>query len=140
MRCGLEVLDSAVRTVAVHDGARPCVSSDTVSEVIRLAKRTGPVAIGRKMIDTVKLCEKPPAVSKTVDRAKLWSVQTPQAFPAATLKKAYAALEGKKTTVTDDAQAVELIGESVKIYESNKPNIKITTVEDLLLASAIVIK
>lgn len=137
---GLEALDPNTRYVAVHDGARPCITPDTISEVVKLSKRFGAVTVGRKMVDTVKLCNKAPTVTETMDRSKLWQVQTPQAFPVQTLKKAYAALAGTNKTITDDAQAVEMLGESVRIFESNKPNLKITTVEDLLLASAVVIK
>ena len=53
------------------------------------------------------------------------------------LRKAYAAVEAERKEVFDDAQAVEIAGESVKICESDKPNIKITTPEDLQVAAAI---
>ena len=64
-------------------------------------------------------------------------MQTPQAFPYSMLRKAYAAVEAEQKEVLDDAQAVEAMGESVKICESNKLNIKITTPEDLQIAAAI---
>lgn len=140
VKSGLDALDSNTHYVAIHDGARPCISSDTIAETVRMAKKSGPIAIGRRMVDTVKLCNKAPIVSETIDRSKLWQVQTPQVFPIDALKKAYKNLADKNLTATDDAQAVELAGGTVRIYESNKPNIKITTVEDLLLASAVVIK
>ena len=66
-----------------------------------------------------------------------WTVQTPQAFPVAMLRKAYAAVEAENKDVFDDAQAVEIVGETVKICESDKPNIKITTPEDIQVAAAI---
>ena len=80
-------------------------------------------------------------MTRTEDRSKLWAVQTPQAFDVRLLKRAYDAVVEQKKEVTDDASAVELIGEQpVKIYETEKPNLKITTVEDLRMASAIVLK
>ena len=137
---GLKELDSDARIVVVHDGARPCVTSDTIAEVVKLAKRSDAAVVGRRIWDTVKRVEKGTSVAATEDRTKLWAVQTPQAFKTQLLKRAYEALEAEKKDVTDDAQAVELIGASVKIYETNKPNLKITTVEDLQIAAAVVLK
>ncbi len=138
---GIAALDSDARIVAVHDGARPCISPETISEVVKAAKRSGAATTGRHVWDTVKYVERGTTVVRTEDRAKLWAVQTPQAFNANLLRRAYKALEAdRKKEVTDDAQAVELLGEEgvqVKIVESNAPNFKITTVEDLQLAAAI---
>ena len=128
---GLKALDVDARFVVVHDGARPCVTSETISEVVKLARRCGAAVVGRHIWDTVKYVEKGTTVTRTEDRSKLWAVQTPPAFDAV--------VEQKKE-VTDDASAVELIGEPVKIYETEKPNLKITAVEDLRMASAIVLK
>jgi len=132
---GLAACDVDTRHVVIHDGARPCITSDVIAEVVRLAKRTPAVAVGRKMTDTVKLVPKGKDVRETVDREPLWTVQTPQAFQIKTIRAAYKALGSRE--VTDDCQAVELLGESVKIYENRKPNFKITTPEDLQLVSAL---
>jgi len=137
---GLKALDIDARVVVIHDGARPCVTAETISETVKQARRSGAVVVGRHIWDTVKYVEKGTQVSRTEDRSKLWAVQTPQAFDVKLIKRAYANVVEKKLEVTDDASAVELLGESVKIYECEKPNLKITTVEDLRLAAAIVLK
>lgn len=137
VQAGLKEVDSDTRIVAVHDGARPCVSQEVISDVIKSAKRGTASVTGCRMRDTVKMVEKGSTVSQTVDRAKYWAVQTPQAFPYSMLRKAYSAVEAEQKEVLDDAQAVETMGESVKICESNKLNIKITTPEDLQIAAAI---
>ena len=129
---GFAACDVDTRTVVVHDGARPLVKSDLVSEVVKAAKRSPAVAVGRPMTDTVKRCEKGTVVTETVDREKLWTVQTPQAFQVKELRAAYKALGSKE--VTDDCMAIEMNGGAVKIVENLKPNFKITTVEDLQLA------
>jgi 2-C-methyl-D-erythritol 4-phosphate cytidylyltransferase len=85
--------------------------------------------------DTLKRCEKGAVVSATVDRDKLWQVQTPQAFQFRVLRDAMAELG--KQEVTDECMAVELAGGTVRIVENLKPNVKITTVEDLQLAAAL---
>ena len=138
VQAGLAACDADTRFVVVHDGARPCITPDVVSEVVKLAKRVGAATVGRRITDTVKRVEKGPAVSGTEDRDKLWAVQTPQAFHFKILANAYKNLG--KNDVTDDCQAVELSGETVRIYENRAPNFKITTVEDLQIASALLVK
>lgn len=134
VQAGLAACDLDTRYVVIHDGARPCVTSDLVSEVVKAVKKTEAVTVGRPVTDTIKSCAKGTTVTETVARDRLWSVQTPQAFQLRVLKKAYQALD-PKVEVTDDCQAVELAGGTVKIVESLKPNFKVTTPEDLQLVS-----
>lgn len=133
---GLAACDIDTRLVVIHDAARPCVRSELIAEVVDQAKRQGAVAVGRPVTDTIKMCAKGSTVSETVPRDKLWAVQTPQAFQLKVLKAALAKLEPRQE-VTDDCQAVELAGGTVKIVESLLPNFKITTVEDLQVAGAL---
>lgn len=132
---GLDACDLDTRYVLIHDAARPCIVTETVSEIAKLVKRVPAAAVGRRMTDTVKRVDKGTTVVATEDREKLWSVQTPQAFQMKTIRAAYKALG--KNEVTDDCQAVELTGTPVKVLESLKPNFKITVVEDLQVASAL---
>ena len=129
---GLAACDVDTRYVVIHDGARPMVTPELISEVVKQVKKSPVVTVGRPMTDTVKLCEKGSVVTKSVDREKLWTVQTPQAFQVKEIRAAYKQLGSKE--VTDDCMAIELNGGTVKIVESLKPNFKITTVEDLQLA------
>ena len=137
---GMKEMDSDTRIVVVHDGARPCVTPETISEVVKVARRSGACVVGRRIFDTVKYVEKGTTITRTEDRTKLWAVQTPQAFQTSIIRRAYAELAKSGASVTDDASAVEAIGEPVKIYESNQPNLKITTVDDLQMAAAVVLK
>ena len=132
---GLAACDLDTRYVVVHDGARPLVTSDLVSEVIKTVKRNPAIAVGRPMTDTVKCCAKGSVVTETVPRERLWVVQTPQVFQMRDIRAAYRALGRKEAT--DDCQAVELNGGTVRIMEWLRPNFKITTVEDLQLAAAL---
>ncbi len=138
VHAGLAACDPDTRFVMIHDGARPCITSDVIAEVAKLVKRVPAVTVGKRMTDSVKRVEKGTTVSGSEDRDKLWAVQTPQAFQMKVLRNAYAKLG--KTEITDDCQAVEMTGETVRIYENRIPNFKITTVEDLQLASAILVK
>ena len=138
VEAGLKACDADTRYVVIHDGARPCITSDVIAEVVKAVKRLPAVTVGRRVTDTIKRVEKGTTVAETLPREKLWSVQTPQAFQIKVLKNAYAKLG--KNEVTDDCQAVELAGETVRIYETHAPNFKITTVEDLQIASAVLAK
>ena len=133
---GLAACDIDTRIVVIHDGARPCVDSALVSEIAAAAKRFPAVTVGRPVTDTVKRCEKGSVVTETVSREKLWTVQTPQAFQVKILRDALKAL-GPKDDTTDECQAVEMAGGTVKIVENLRPNVKITTPEDLQAASAL---
>ncbi len=134
VKAGLDACDIDTRYVLVHDGARPCITSEAISEVVAQVKRMPAVTLARRVNDTIKRVPKGLMIAGTEDRSKLWAAQTPQAFQMSVIRKAYATL---KEEVSDDCQAVELTGETVRVLEYNKPNFKITTAEDLLLAAAV---
>ena len=93
---GIKAADADTRVVVVHDGARPCIKSETISEVVKLARRSGAVVIGHRICDTVKFVEKGSVIDHTEDRTKLWAVQTPQAFSATLIRQAYAKVVAEK--------------------------------------------
>ncbi len=134
--CGLKEMDPDTRYVIVHDGARPCVKPELISETIKQARKNGCAVTASRIWDTVKVAGKANMVDHTIDRSKLWAVATPQAAEAELLKKAYAQVTEKKLVVTDEAGAVEEYGKPVRIVEWERPNIKITTAEDIPLAAA----
>lgn len=134
---GLAVLDEDARVVAVHDGARPCVTPRIVSDTVQSALRYGSGVAAVKVTDTVKYVERGLTVTRTVDRGKLWAVQTPQAFAVDLLKQAFEEVRSRKATVTDEASAVELLGREVRLVPAPASNIKVTQADDLLLAAAL---
>ena len=133
---GLNALSDDARIVCVHDGARPCVTPHLISETIKSAKRYGTGIAASRITDTVKYVERGHKITKTMDRSKLWTVQTPQTFKVSLLCKAFEHITKENITVTDEASAVELIHDDVRLIESIEPNLKITTVEDLPVAAA----
>lgn len=136
VKAGLTECDMDTRYVVIHDAARPLITSDVISEVVKIVKRSPAATVGHRMTDSVKRVLKGTTVSASENREELWAVQTPQAFQLRTLRDAYAKLDNS-IAVTDDCQVVELAGETVRIYENRKPNFKITTVEDLQIAAAL---
>ncbi len=134
---GMDELSEGADIVVVHDGARPCVTADLISQTIASAKQHGSGVAAVKITDTVKSVDKGMVISETIDRTKLWLVQTPQAFKFSLLQKAFALIEKKKIKVTDEASAVELVTSGVRLVEASSSNIKITTSNDLTLAAAL---
>jgi len=121
----------------VHDGARPCVTADLIAETIRSAKRVGSGVAASRVVDTIKFVERGATVDHTLDRDKLWAVQTPQTFKADLLRKAYAKVAEKGVTIPDEAAAMEWLEDPVRLVEWPRANPKITTAEDLTIAAAL---
>ncbi len=90
-----------------------------------------------KVFDTIKEVDRWMKVKKTIDRDKLMAVSTPQVFSLDLLTRAVRNAADLKKTVTDDAAAVELLGEDVHLVEWRKPNIKVTVAEDIQLVSSL---
>ncbi len=134
---GLAELGDDVDIVAIHDGARPCVTSRIIEDTIRSVQSHGSGVAAVKVVDTIKEVERNMVVTKTVDRSKLWAVQTPQSFRLDLINKAYKEVGKKKLMVTDEASAVEALGEKVYLVPASSSNIKITAPEDLTLAAMI---
>jgi len=134
---GIKEVDKETDIVVVHDGARPCVSANLISQTVASAKQHGSGIAAVKITDTVKSVDKGMVISETIDRSKLWLVQTPQAFKINLLKKALTFIVKKKIKVTDEASAVELVSKGVRLVAASFSNIKITTPDDLTFAAAL---
>ena len=121
--------------VVIHDAARPFVTADLVRDCIRVVEAGADGAVAAAPVtDTIKEADADGRVTRTLDRSRLWSIQTPQAFRADVLRRA---LEGDIASATDDASLVEAIGGDVRIVEAPASNFKITWPEDLARAEAL---
>lgn len=124
--------------VIIHDAARPNISKSFINKIIEKSLKYGEVIPGCRAGETVKQVSKKGFVEQTVDRSKLFLIQTPQAFRYKTLSAAYAkALKLRRTDFTDEAHAVESSGFRIKLIEGLRDNIKITAPEDLALLKKI---
>ncbi len=137
---GILALPDDADIVAIHDGARPLISSEIIDKAIEEASIYGAVVVGVPVKDTIKSVElRTLNVECSLKRDVLWSAQTPQIFRKEVLLKAYK--KGyNKSSVTDDAMLVERLGIPVKMVMGSYTNLKITTPEDLLVASQILNK
>lgn len=136
VRSGLAVLDSSClpkTLVAVHDAARCMVSVDLITRVIESARRAGAATAAVPCFDTIVQSGPDQTISQTLDRSKLWAVQTPQVFELELLRDAHR--DGNKDA-TDDATLVHRF-HPVEIVPGDRHNLKITTVEDLAWAEKI---
>ena len=121
---------------AVHDGARPLADGDFIDNVIRRAYQTNAAAPAVPVKDTIKIAQDG-VVQSTPNRATLFAVQTPQVFDASLLAAALQSARDEGAEITDDCSAVERLGKTVYLTDGSYENIKITTPEDIALATAI---
>jgi 2-C-methyl-D-erythritol 4-phosphate cytidylyltransferase len=126
------VLEAAI--VVVHDAARPLVTPELVDRSVAQLERWGCDAViaAARATDTIKEAGAGGRVTATLERSSLWAVQTPQTFRTEALRRAVDASELDRAY--DDAQLVEAIGGDVRIVESSRDNLKITTPFDLRVA------
>ena len=133
VRAGLDALPSECDWVLVHDGARPFVTPRMIEDGLAAAAATGAAIAVVPAFDTVKRVAGDGRVVETLDRSELAMVQTPQVFSRDVLERAHAEVTDD---VTDDASMVERIGVEVRTFEGARTNIKVTTLDDLVLAQA----
>ncbi len=119
------------RWVAIHDGARPCVTPDILGRALREVQGSGAAIAAVPVKDTIKVVGDDRVISATPNRATLWAAQTPQAFDYQTLMDAHRAAD---VEYTDDAAMVEAAGHRVTVFWGDYDNLKVTTQEDLDVA------
>ena len=117
--------------VLIHDGARPMISTDLVNSAVEEVKTKKALTVATKTIDTIKEVIDGKII-RTIDRAKLYKTQTPQAFEYNLIKDAHKKLYGQN--FTDDAGMLEELGQTVYILNGSYKNIKITTQNDIDIA------
>lgn len=119
--------------VLIHDGARPFVSDRIITEGINFAKEFKAVAPGVMPKDTIKVKDDYGISEQTLNREKLVAVQTPQIFDYNLILSCHEKVKLQNMGVTDDTMVVEAFGNKVFLYDGEYTNIKITTLEDLVL-------
>lgn len=132
---GIDALPKDADIVAIHDGVRPLVTQAMIEDSVHSALRYGAVVLAIPVKETIKMSNPDGTVLKTLDRESLWQVQTPQTFQINVIREAYNRAVADGFVGTDDASLVERLGVKVHILPGSHTNIKITTPEDLMLAS-----
>lgn len=120
--------------VAIHDGVRPLVTTETIVNCFNAAQQYGNAIPVVDVVDSLRHVNK--TENKAVKRSCYKIVQTPQCFQTTLIKKAYQ--QEFTEAFTDDASVVEVAGTKINLVNGNKENIKITSPEDLIIAMAFI--
>ncbi len=135
---GLDAIGDDAAIVVIHDAARPLVTGDLVQRVVEAAAASGAAVAARRVVDTLKRQGASDGEVTTVDRDRLWTAQTPQAFRTALFREAVRRAFMDGFVGTDDASLVERLGVPVALVEGEALNFKITCAQDFSLAEELI--
>ncbi|MDR1304351.1 MAG: 2-C-methyl-D-erythritol 4-phosphate cytidylyltransferase [Verrucomicrobiales bacterium] len=127
---GLRAVSAAATEVLIHDAARPLLDEQVIAATLTVARARGAAVTAHRASDTLKLADDRQRVTATLDRANIWAMGTPQIFRRELIVSAYAKVQAERLTVTDDAAAVELLGQPVYLVDNPRLNLKITRPAD----------
>ena len=130
VRHALAALPTDIEHVFIHDCARPLVRPDQLVALHKIVRREHAVVLAHRVTDTIKE-HRDDARLRTLDRSRLWAMETPQVFSRELIVRGYERVAARRKHVTDDAQAVELLSHPIALLENPHPNPKITTAADL---------
>lgn len=134
---GLAALSPDTEIVAIQDAARPCVGEALIAATIEAARQVGAAVAAQPVTDTIKESRDGKLIERTLDRSRLWAVQTPQTFRVEIIRRALGEVRRRGLLVTDDTAACELVGQPVQLVPSARPNPKVTRPEDLAYIEAL---
>ena len=134
---GVSAVNSKADLIAIHDGARPFVTSELIERTINAANVYMAAAPVIKSVDTLKSLDENGFITATVNRETVVRVQTPQIFSADMIKGALTKAVTDKLPITDDCSAMEIMGINTFTVDGDERNIKITTPADLSFAKII---
>jgi 2-C-methyl-D-erythritol 4-phosphate cytidylyltransferase len=137
---GLKALSPETEIVAIHDAARPCVSEELIVDTVKRAEETGAAVAAQPVTDTIKESGDGRLIERSLNRSKLWSVQTPQTFRVDVIRRALEEVRRRGMIFTDDTAACELIGQPVRLVSRLTPNPKVTVPGDLPLIETLLRK
>jgi 2-C-methyl-D-erythritol 4-phosphate cytidylyltransferase len=122
------------RTVVVHDAARPLITRELVEACVGSLMGVDGAIAAAPVTDTIKEAYPDGTVLRTLDRSRLWAVQTPQVFHRAALERALDQADHVVGAATDDASLIEAMGGTVRVVAAPRDNLKVTTELDLRVA------
>ena len=128
---GLMALRNEISHVAIHDGARPLVSPESIRATFAAAEATKAASLARRVTETLKRATPEGITSESVSRDNLWVMETPQIFSRDLIHKAYQSVSSGDTQITDEVSALQLLNQGTTLVENPSPNPKITIKADL---------
>ena len=133
---GVSAVSTHHSLVAVHDAARPLISSDTINAAVTCAEREGAALVAIPARDTLKESSDGKNAERTIDRDRVWIAQTPQVFPREELLLLLKRSREEAGEPTDESALWEEHHGPVPIVQGAAANAKLTTPEDLAMAEA----
>ncbi len=130
---GINSVSDDADNVFIHDGARPLVSDQTITKCALALQSHKALAVGVPMKDTIKYSDSGEFIDRTVDRSKLWQIQTPQCFDRQLAVKYHKMAVSDCFEATDDCMLFEHYGQRVALVEGEYENIKITSPQDIFV-------
>ena len=128
----LSALPGDIAYVFIHDCARPLIQPEQLVALHKIVRREDAVVLAHRVTDTIKEhASRGTGHLRTLDRSRLWAMETPQVFARDLVTRAYARALARGISLTDDAAAVELLGHPIALLENSQPNPKLTTPADL---------
>jgi 2-C-methyl-D-erythritol 4-phosphate cytidylyltransferase len=129
---GLRALPQETQLVFIHDAARPLLTPENVRALASEAQKSGAACLAHRVTDTIK--EIPPSSDpsghttpvQTIDRSRLWAVETPQVFQHSLILAAYEEVKRSGRSITDDTSALETSNHPITLLQSPTPNPKLT--------------
>ena len=137
VRAGLEAVGAECRYVAVHDAARPLITAAQIARVYEAARVHGAATLAAPVSDTLKRADAEGFVCESLDRERVFAMQTPQIFSRELLSAAYERIEADNISITDEASALQHLGHKVMLLPADDVNLKITFPADLALAELV---
>jgi 2-C-methyl-D-erythritol 4-phosphate cytidylyltransferase len=134
---GVKKIKETLKDKCTHVAARPLVTIEEICNVVKDAKEYGAAVLGVPCKATIKESEDGKMVLRTIPRARLWEVHTPQVIEIDNLLKGFEKVEAEGLEVTDDVSIIEAMAGDVKLTKGEYTNLKITTPEDMDVATAI---
>ena len=131
VNAGLAALNPDITHVAIHDGARPLVSPQSITATFEAAQKTGAAALARRITETLKRSSPEGITTESVSRENLWIMETPQIFSRVLIKQAYQKVASGDAQITDEVSALQLLSQGTTLVENAQPNPKITVQADL---------
>lgn len=128
---GLQALKEPETLICVHDAARPCLTLELLNKIFKEASKTKAAVLGVPATSTLKEVDAEGFMVKTIERSKVWAIQTPQVVDQDLLKRGFQKVLGENLEVTDESSILGYLNYPVKVVQSSSRNLKLTEPSDL---------
>ncbi len=136
VRAGLEALGEDAAFVVVHDAARPCVKPAQIAAVAQAARRHGNGVMAAQVTEpVVEVSGRAMKSDRGLWDRAIWTLQTPQCYRRELLEKMLKAADRKRLKIEDEAAALPLVGESIRLVPTEFLNLRLRAADDLALAA-----